>query len=175
MNIRACGKSSRRAWPKIINKNDALKQPVTDVPGEILSDKSGVPGENIYYMRTGEVSNTSQIYVDKLMDVTRNIAGVSEVSAGEAYGKNLNASAIIALQNASKQGLAPNRRKFYQFIEDIGLIYEDFFKNYYNLDRNFISDDEDGEETLQTFNGATYQDIPFRLKIDVLPSSLGKD
>ena len=159
------------AWPKIINKNDALKQPVTDVPGEILSDKSGVPGDNIYYMRTGEVSNTSQIYVDKLMEVTRNIAGVSEVSAGEAYGKNLNASAIIALQNASKQGLAPNRRKFYQFVEDIGLIYEDFFKNYYNLDRNFISDDEDGEETLQTFNGATYKDIPFRLKIDVGPSS----
>lgn len=159
------------AWPKIVNKHNALQQPITDIPGEIIHDKSGIPGDNIFYMRTGEVSNTSQIYVDKLMEVTRNIAGVSEVSAGEAYGKNLNASAIIALQNASKQGLAPNRRKFYQFIEDIGLIYEDFFKHYYNVDRNFISDNEDGDEQLQTFNGAQFENVPFRLKIDVGPSS----
>lgn len=71
-------------------------------------------------MRTGEVSNTSQIYVDKLMEVTRNIAGVSEVSAGEAYGKNLNASAIIVTE-CSLSRTSTNRRKFYQFVEDIGL------------------------------------------------------
>lgn len=160
------------AWPKILAKQGALQQQITNTPGEVITDyTSPGTGKGIEYLQPGNISQFAPLVVDKIMDLTRTLTGASEVSTGDPFTKDLNAAAIIALQNAAKVPIDQIKKRFYRAMEDVGRVWEQFFKVKYNTLRNVTVKDQDGNEIPMQFNGSQYAEVPMRLKIDIGASS----
>ena len=147
---------------------------LTNTPGEIVVDYS--PDENsdaMKYIYPPSMSSDGPNLVDNLMGYTKNIAGATETSTGEvAKAANMNATAIMLLQKAAGVPIEGIKRRFYQMMEDVGLIWSDIYQTYYNTERNIDAEDDDGNPIQIPFRGTDYQDVPFRLKIEISPASM---
>ena len=158
------------SWPKLIVKPGALRQSVTNMPGEILTDHY-TSGDGVKYMQPPNFNYMAINLVDKVLDLSRSTSGVTEVATGEQLGANMAASAIIALQNQAKVPIDNIQKRFYRTIKDVGRIWEEFFKTYYSLPRLITVDEVDGSQTAKGFVGTKYSGVEFKLKIDVGASS----
>ncbi len=153
------------AWPKMIARPGALRQEITNTPGEIIEDHSAA-GDGIRYLNPPPVSAATTALVDKITELTQYTSGVSEVVAGEPFTSTMAASAIIALQNQAKQPIENIQRRFYRVIEDVGRIWEQFFKTYYSLPRPMTVRGEDGKTRKELFVGARFAGVDFALDVD---------
>ena len=158
------------SWPKLIVKPGALRQSVTNMPGEILTDHY-TSGDGVKYMQPPNFNYMAINLVDKVLELSRSTSGVTEVATGEQLGANMAASAIIALQNQAKVPIDNIQKRFYRTIKDVGRIWEEFFKTYYSLPRLITVDEVDGSQTAKGFTGTKYSGVEFKLKIDVGASS----
>lgn len=161
------------AWPKIIARVGALQQAITNEPGEILTDNSSAPGiDGIKYMQPPNFSSTPIVLAEKILDMTRQVTGVTEVNSGEVIGANMAAAAIIALQNQARKPNEKFEKIFGRSIKNVGRIWEEFYKVHYNLPRPISSQDEQGKEITKTFTGSDYAEMGFGLSVDVGPASI---
>ena len=158
------------AWPKILAKPGALKQNITNKPGEILTDYY-TSGDGIKYMQPPNFNYMAVNLVDKVMELSRTTSGVTEISTGEQLGANMAASAIIALQNQAKVPIDNIQSRFYRSQKEVGKIWEQFFKVFYLMPRN-MSVIEDGKIMTREFNGGQYAEVEFKMKIDVGAASI---
>lgn len=160
------------AWPKILAKQGALQQQITNTPGEIIIDYNALQqGDGIKYLQPGNISQFAPLVVDKIMDFTRTLTGASEVATGDPFTKDLNAAAIIALQNAAKIPIDQIKKRYYRAMEDVGRIWEQFFKAKFVTTRMVAIKDDNGNQVSMSFNGSLYADVPMKLKIDIGASS----
>jgi hypothetical protein len=160
-------------WPKLAVDKNYIKQQITNTPGEVIN-ASGVNGpisNVIQYLNPGSVSSHASNLVESFMTYTKDVAGANENALGEQSSAQMNATAIMLLQKAAGVPLESIKRRFYQAMEDIGLIWSDFWKVYYNTNRMVPLKDDDGEVYADTFNGGQYADVDMNLKIDIGPSS----
>lgn len=158
-------------WPKMLVRENALRQPVTNEPGEIIRDYS-LSGDGIKYLNPPSFSAFAANLVDKISDMMRTVSGVSEVASGEPFSATMAASAIIALQNQAKKPIEDIQRRFYRAIEQAGRIWEQFFKYYYSMPRPYKGIGPDGKEATGAFTGSDFAGVEFALEADV---SIGSD
>lgn len=154
------------AWPKLLVKENALRQEITNQPGEIIRDCSAT-GDGIKYMQPPNFSGFAVNLVDKIVEMLRQVSGVTEVASGEPFTATMAASAIIALQNQAKQPIENIQRRFYRAMEEVGRIWEQFFKTYYDLARPMAVETPLGKEESGIFTGTDYAGVEFALEIDV--------
>jgi hypothetical protein len=154
----------------MIAKVNALQQAVTNTPGEILTDYA-VGQDGFKYMQMPNTPATAPALTQTLLDMTRNVTGVNEVSTGETIGANMAASAIIALQNQAQKPNDDYMQDVVSAVKRHGEIWEQFFKCFYTLPRTIKSKDDNGEEVFKTFDGTQGRGIEFDLQVDVGPSS----
>lgn len=160
-------------WPKLVYKSQAIDpSKITNAPGEMIEDRlpSG-QGDGVKYLNPGNISASAANLVEAILGYTRQMTGADEAATGSAPSADLNATAIMLLQKAAAIPIESIKRRFYRLIEDIGRIWEDFFKVKYNLPRQVVLKDDEGEEYPEMFNGSEYKDVDLNLKIDVGPSS----
>lgn len=159
-------------WPKLRYKKDAIDpSKITNTPGEMIEDRSP-PGEvGVSFMAPGTFNGQVSALVEAIVSYTRQMTGANEAATGNAPSADLNATAIMLLQKAAAIPIESIKRRFYRAIEDIGRIWEDFWKVKYNLPRQIIIKNDDGEPYPVNFDGSNYKDVPLNLKIDVGPSS----
>jgi hypothetical protein len=129
-------------------------------------------GDGFKYMQMPNTPSTVSNLTQTIMDMTRNVVGVSEVSTGENIGANMAASAIIALQNQAQKPNDAYMRITVETVKRIGEIWEEFFKCFYSLDRPIKGKDEEGRPITKVFNGEKGRGIEFDLIVDVGPSSM---
>lgn len=160
-------------WPKMVIKPGAVdKTKITNNPGEIIEDNSPMnAGDGIKFLTPAQQPTNAVNLAEVIMGWTRQVSGADEAATGAAPGADLNATAIMLLQKASAVPIESIKRRFYRWIEDIGRIWEDFFKTMYNTPRQVILKDEDGEEFGAIFTGTEFAGKSLNLRIDVGPSS----
>jgi hypothetical protein len=153
--------------------------------GKVLYDKNriaawnnavgaaiGVEGDTtgaVQQIAAGQMNNMVIDIFREAISQTKDLSGANDAALGNIDPKNQ--GAIIAVQKASQVPLQSISDNLYQFIEDLGLIWLDFMLNKYgDVDRK-ISYKEGDTAKVGSFNAAQYQNVPFKLKIDVGPSS----
>jgi hypothetical protein len=158
-------------WPKMLIKKAFIRQNPSNTPGEVLADDSPVGSWGAQYMQPGNISGHAQALVDNIMTYTKEVSGANESALGEQVSAQLNASAIMMLQKAAGIPIESIKRRFYQSMENIARIWEQFWKVYYNTDRLVTVKNDDQEPYSTTFNGSQHADTEMELKIDIGPSS----
>lgn len=157
------------AWPKIIQKMNALaSQQITNEPGEIITDTTRGGNWGVKYLETPGFNNQALTLTDKIIDLTRVTTGSTEVVTGEVMGANMSASAIVALQNQAKKPIEMFQKNFFRAYEEIGRIYEQFFKTYYNDGRLFSYNDEENNTYIAEMNGSKYADFDYSLNVEII-------
>jgi hypothetical protein len=162
-------------WPKMaIDPQRVDKHKITNTPGEIVEVSNANQGLDsaIKFLNPGSISSNVPQLVEQIITLTRSMSSANEVATGEAPGANMAAAAIIQLQKANGVPIENVKRRFYQFIEDVGRIWEEFFKTKFNMPREIKVKDDMGEEVTEMFLGTKYRDVNLDLKIDVGPSSM---
>ena len=154
-------------FPKIITRPGALKQPLTNEPGEIITDYGN---GGISYLTPPAFSSAAAQLCNDMIDLTRVVTGTTEVATGESMGANMAASAIIALQNQAQTPVNEIQRHFWRAVKEIGRIWLEFFKTYCSDEREIVVEMGD-EVQCRTFVGSSYANYDFDLQVDVGASS----
>lgn len=160
-------------WPKLIYRDGAVDpDKITNTPGEIIKDKSqpGM-GDGVKYLHPPNPSSAIPGLVESFIDYTKMLSSAQDAATGDVSKGQLNASAIMLLQKAAGVPIESIKKRFYRAMEDVGRIWEEFWKVKYNMPRNIVVEDDDGNPIGREFLGTRYKDIELNLKIDIGPSS----
>lgn len=161
-------------WPKMLVDKTMVKQQITNTPGEVINVLKGQGesiGNSIQYMNPVPMPASTANLTESFLSYTKESAGANENALGEQTSANMPAAAIMMLQKAAGIPLESIKRRFYQAMEDVGLIWEDFWKGYYNIDRMVVLQNDNAEPQTAVFNGAKHANVDMNLKIDIGPSS----
>lgn len=158
------------AYPKCIY-NEALVGKPNNQVGACIPIKGGpdAPLKNVIDWTTpGEISQDVYKIVDILIQQTKEMNGATETAMGEVRPENQ--AAFIAVNQASVIPLESIQRRFYNFIEDIGLNRLDMLTTYYDQPRK-LSIVRNDKKVIETLTLSEYKDTAWGLKVDVGPSS----
>lgn len=160
-------------WPKLVHKSNAVDpNKITNTPGEIIEDRSPPgTGDGVKYLHPPTPSSAIPGLVDSFIDYTKTLSSAQDAATGDVAKGQLNASAIMLLQKAAGVPIESIKKRFYRAMEDVGRIWEQFWKVKYNTTRMITVEDDDGTMIGREFEGTQYQGIDLNLKIDIGPSS----
>jgi hypothetical protein len=159
--------TQKTAFPKVLYDKTRIAS-WTNAVGKAI----GVQGDVSNAVRTTE-TGSANYEVGKLIEfvisATKEVSGANENAMGEARAENQ--GAMILQQQASAVPIESIKRRYYQALEDIGLIWCDFWKSRYNTTRQVNVKNSNGiTETLE-FLGTDYKDVNLSLKLDIGPST----
>ncbi|GKX27853.1 hypothetical protein SH1V18_03330 [Vallitalea longa] len=159
--------AQRTAFPKAIYDKTRIKS-ISNAIGHAI----GVHGDisNVFkYAETGSTNYDVFKLIEFVMDSTKEVSGANENAMGEAKADNQ--GALMLQQQASAVPIESIKRRYFQALEDIGLIWADFWKAKYNTERLINVSDEDGNQETLWFLGEDYKDVKLNLKLDIGPST----
>ena len=160
----------RTGNPYVLAKKGALKQPLTNEPGQLIEDNYEGGGDGVKFMQPPNFSNEFSKISGEIFEMARTLTGNTDVSTGEVIGANMPASAIIALQNQAKVPIKEFQSRFFSAMKEVGDIWCQFYKTFYSTARN-ISVENDGKMETQMFRGTDYAGTDFKTKVEVTVSS----
>ena len=108
--------------------------------------------------------------IDKTISYTKDMLGANDAALGDVNAEQASGAAIIATQKQASVPLENVQASLYQFVEDIFLIWGEFYLAKYNADRQ-MSFKKNEKVRTTTFNSTPYQALLLRVKVDVGPSS----
>jgi len=137
-------------------------------------DAGGVGGAATY-MQPAQISAAVMQFMTWFMtwfiSITKDMAGANESALGEANPTNT--SAIIVNSKNAVVPLASIKRRFYQYIEDIGLIWLDFWTSKFTeYPVKNLPVKRDGKTVIEQIDTSILKDIKLRLKVDVGPANM---
>lgn len=156
--------------PNVLVKKGALKQPLTNEPGQTIEDHFEGGGDGIKFMQPPNFSNEFSKLSGEIFELARTLTGNTDVSTGEVIGANMPASAIIALQNQAKVPIKEFQSRFFSAMKEVGDIWCQFYKTFYSTTRNISVESDEGIET-KTFRGTDYAGTDFKTKVEVTVSA----
>lgn len=156
-------------WPKLLVRPNALQQPVTNEPGEILVDYWQGGGDGIRYLQAPSFSSLAVGLSEKVLSLSREICGVGQVTTGDTERVDLAASAILAMQNQARTPIREIQRRFWRVMEQAGGIWLQFFRCYCSTPRMVTG----GPAAAQgrSFVGTDYAGVEYEMTVDVGASS----
>jgi hypothetical protein len=152
--------------PKMgFNKN--MVAGVTNAVGGIY-EIDAAPGADIskalhYWQPTTTTFDTDKS-IDQSIDRTKSLMGANQALLGESNPDNFRA--IMAQQKQAGIPLEGIKRRFNQYVEDVALIWLDFYQHKYKLTRTAVLGEGKEQEMLQ-FTGTELSDMYLNTKIDV--------
>ncbi len=113
--------------PIMLVNGDVVTQPVTNDPGQVIPvyGNSEDVERAIHYVDPPAYSSQYSAGISGLITDTLNQAGVSGVVLGDVRPDN--ASAILAVRDASVKPMQLIRNRFFSFCEDVARIWADFW------------------------------------------------
>lgn len=157
------------AWGKYVVAPGALKgQKITNVPGQVLTDYTGT-GHGIKKMTEQAIHNAPVQISDTIINLTRNMAGASEVISGEIKA-GMSGTAIAMLQGQAQMPIEDLRKGFWLVKKKIGLVLAQFMKQYYFRQEFFYEEDKENstEKVVQKgeFSSRDYAKVKFDVVVE---------
>ena len=131
-------------------------------------------GENIsnaiHYWQPSQMTIDVDKSIESTIQKTREFKGINDNVTGAARAENT--SAIIAQQRAAGVPLESIKRRFWQYLEDVAIIWLQFYVEKYNTVRK-VQDVETKE--VVDFTGTEYKDVILDTRISVGASTQWSD
>lgn len=127
------------------------------------------PGSNISSAISFVQPSSMTVDVDKSVDDsierTQQLAGVGQTL--QATARPENAAALLTQIKQANVPIESYKRRLHKYVEDVGLIWLEFYKTKYNVTRKLA--DEEGEAV--EFTGTDFKDVIMNTATDVGPST----
>lgn len=153
-------------FPKIIY--DSSRIPAWSNEFAFAQPVNGEVGGAAQYIQATNISAAVMEFMTWFIQITKEMAGANESALGESSPTNT--SAIIVNSKSATIPLNPIKHRFYQYIEDVGLIWEDFWLTKF-AKYGEIMLPINNEIGSIPFNTKLLEGARLKLKIDVGPSN----
>ena len=155
--------AQENGWGKYVVQKDALRgQVITNEPGQVLTDHTP-GGGGIRRLSDHALPAAPMQIVEVLTQLTRTVAGASEVMTGEVLSSGMSGAAIAQLQSQALQPVEELRRAFCRVKEKQGLVLAQFFKLYYT-DTPYPA--RDGQYDI--FDSYPYRDAELEVSVEAV-------
>jgi hypothetical protein len=157
------------AYPKVVYDHSRIDNWSNDIT-KAIPVTGEVTGAAQYLQPNGLPASVQNLF-ELLVQTTKEMAGANETALGDT-SVTKTATGLVALQKASELPLSTNKRRFSQYIEDMGLIWLDFWLSKYTVSRPLVvermnPETKQDEKIPIMFDGSQYSQYTFGLKIDV--------
>ncbi len=151
--------------PIMVVNGDVVISPVTNEPGQVITvyGDAGDVAKAIKYVNPPNASAQFENLVNSLVSNTLTHSGANEAALGDLRPEN--ASAILAMREASTMPLQLQKNRFNSFIEDVARIWAEMWVSMYGK-RYLKIEDEKGEWYLP-FNGDDCRELIISARVDV--------
>lgn len=154
--------------PNVRYKKDFVKK--EDIPigpgGNVIEDRTPVgQGWGIEYLQPPTIASYIPLLRDSLSQGMRDTSGVHEAWSGKAPSAHLNASAIMALQEAAGVRIRGIQRRFYSAVRDLGKLYLGYIMQYYTENRLYKVYAKKNIEGKAWFTIDRFKDLHFDVKV----------
>jgi len=156
------------SFPKVIYDRTRIREWTNRVAGAIAVN--GDIGGAAQYLSPPVTSYDAWRGLDVTLQTTMRMMGANDVTLGNIRNPD-NTSAFIATRDAAMVPLQSQQERFYSFIEDVGLIWLDFIKNYYRAGR-MIPVTDNGQRVFVPIPEGELERFTMNLRVDVGPSSM---
>ena len=159
------------AFPTAVYDKDVIKSwnnqigtafALSNLNGRSIKDVAG-------YLNPANMSDYIIKVIDLAIQYTKDCMGVSDASLGNVDPKNT--SAILAVQKSTAVPLENVKDNLYDFIEQIVRIMIDVMGTKYGERPVVITDEEDGNRTIEKYNFGQLKGMDLHIGIDVGESS----
>ncbi len=157
--------------PLMLVNGELVPDDITNDPGQIIRvwGSSEEINSAVRYINPPDFSSGYNESVSTLISNTLAQSGATDAALGDTDAHNT--SAIIELREASSQPLALLKNRYYRFIEDISLIWAEFFVTMYGK-RSLKINDENGTWYFP-FDSARYRDLLLSVSV-ILTEAVSK-
>ncbi len=155
--------------PIMVVNGDTVSQKITNDPGQIIKiygSNEDVAGA-VKYISPPSFTKDFNSSINSLIENTLTQSGANEVALGDSRADN--ATALLAMRDATLMPLQIVKNRFYSFVEDVARIWADFWIVYYGKRSIKLSGDT-GSRYIE-FDGARYKNLALNAKVDISASS----
>lgn len=153
--------------PKVLFNRSDIKKWSNKIAGAI--PVNGDPTKAAYYLTPPAMNYDAWRGVETILEQTMRVMGANAVALGDIKNPD-NTSAFIATRDAAMVPLLSHQERFYEFLEDIGLIWMDFIRNFYKGGRK-IPVEQDGQRLYVEIPEKMLDKFEWKIKIEPGPST----
>ena len=156
----------------VIKPNFVKKEQIPPGPGGgIIEDNSPPGGSGISFMHPPTPASNIPGLRAAAIDAMKDTSGAHETWSGKAPGARLNASAIIALQEAAGIRLRGIQRRLHKMLREVGRIWLAHWKEFHEEERFIKIMGEGRAKGYMWFQASAYSDLEFDVKVKAGPAS----
>jgi len=154
--------------PDKLYKSDFVKkEDLSQGPGGNIIEDMTPPaqGWGVTYLNPPQIATYIPFLKDIMAQGMKDTSGVHEAWSGKAPSAHLNASAIMALQEAAGVRIRGIQRRLYHSYKELGEIWLGYIKQYYNEDRLYKVFGKNNVEGLAWFDVDKFDEMEFDVKV----------
>lgn len=158
------------AFGKVIYDQNQITSWSNQLGVAIKADSNGTPISNlVHQMQAGNFNEAVLTVIDMAIKYTKEFIGASDSLMGQVDPEQASGVAIISTAKQASMPLINITMNRDQLVEDLGLIWGEFFLKKYNNRK--VSIRQKGKVVTTQYNAEAIRDVLLQCKVDVGPST----
>ena len=158
------------AFPKMVYDENLVDNPSNQIGVAIGVNGSDKPINSIIdYITPASVSNDAFGMFERTIAMTKELMGANDGALGAINPELASGKSILAVMEQAAQPLENIKRRFYNYIEDVALIWADIIRAY--CSKEFLSVKLSENNNVSLIDADTLNKMLLSVKIDVGPST----
>ena len=160
------------AFPKMVYNEDYVDNPNNQVGVAIGVNGSDLPiNDVISYISPKSTSADVFNMFDRTIDLTRDLMGANENAMGEIDVNAASGKAILAAMEQSAKPLESIKRRFYNYLEDVALIWAELWRCTCGKSKAVTVTDEKGNRKVYYISAKAFKKLMLDTRVEIGPST----
>ncbi len=160
------------AFPKMVYDENLVDNPSNKIGVAIGVNGADKPISSIIdYISPAHVSSDAFNMFERTISLTKELMGANDGALGAINPERASGKSILAVMEQSSQPLESIKRRFYNYLEDIALIWADMLHVYMKNSLTVSYTDNDGNTVSEKISGKLFDKLMLTARIDVGPAT----
>ena len=156
------------AFPTMVYDENLIETPTNELGQAIGVNGAGQAIRNVIdFITPGNISPDAFNMFNTTMQLTKELMGANDSALGNIDPEQASGKSILAVAQQSAIPLESIKRRFYNFTEDIAIIWADLWRNYSVNGKTISLDNEDGTTENLEITAEAFDKLMLTVKIDV--------
>jgi len=159
------------AFPKMVYNEDYVDNPNNQIGVAIGVNGANMPiNDVISYIAPKSTSNDVFTMFNRTIELTKDLMGANDNALGDIDMSSTSGKAILAVLEQTARPLESIKRRFYNYLEDVALIWAEFWRVSSEGAKAITVKGEDGESKVYYISSKAFQKLMLNTRIEVGPS-----
>ena len=160
------------AFPKMVYNEDYVDNPNNQIGVAIGVNGSSMPiGDVISYIAPKSTSGDVFSMFDRTIDLTRELMGANENALGDIDVSSTSGKAILAAMEQSTKPLESIKRRFYNYLEDVALIWAELWRCNCDKAKAVTVKNENGDTKVYYISAKAFKKLMLDTRVEIGPST----